>query len=657
MKIKYSITCIALLLMTFLGFAQDTPFYETYSWGENPQYKINYSEEEKLATLKHKVVTEFVFEAQDQLVEYYLEHKMLWLNSDESIESYNKVYIPYGASSEIILNKARVINQDGTVLELDESKILEAMNEETGRKYKYFAFEGIEKGSVIDYYYVTKEDPDYKGSRITLQKSHPQEKVSFDLFAPTNLIFDFKSYNGLPAVMEDTLMKDKLHWYLPELKIKGLEKEETAAYNASKKFLIYKLDKNLASNRVDISSYSSTVKTLYGFYYPEYEKKTQKLIDGYLTKHLKKHEDEQQTIRNLENYLKTNVFNSNTSGKELSDLNSVLANNVANETGLLKLYIALLRTLNIKHELVITSNRQDLKFDANFEARNFLTEFMFYFPKYKTYLSPHELDSRYGFPPAYFTDNYGLFIKEVAIGEFKSGIGKVKYIDAIDAEASSDKMILNVSFDTDDLTKCNVSMEKSMTGYYAMYIQPFMFAIKKEDRKELVEGIVQGINESAVMDEFQLLNDDADLFGVKPFQINVDFNSSAFIEKAGRKYLFKVGELIGPQMQIYNEKERILPVESEFNRSYYRTIYVDIPEGFNVANLDDINIKNAYSENGLEYFSFHSYYEIKGNKLKITADEFYRKNIVRPELYEQYRKVINSAADFNKITLVLQPKP
>ena len=55
-------------------------------------------------------------------------------------------------------------------------------------------------------------------------------------------------------------------------------------------------------------------------------------------------------------------------------------------------------------------------------------------------------------------------------------------------------------------------------------------------------------------------------------------------------------------------------------------------------------------------FSFKSSYQLLGNKLIITADEHYKENKIEVSMYEEYRTVINSAADFNKITLLLEPK-
>ncbi|WP_374958832.1 hypothetical protein [Gilvibacter sp.] len=53
--------------------------------------------------------------------------------------------------------------------------------------------------------------------------------------------------------------------------------------------------------------------------------------------------------------------------------------------------------------------------------------------------------------------------------------------------------------------------------------------------------------------------------------------------------------------------------------------------------------------------SFRSSYELDGNILRIKADEYYRVNIMKKELFEEFRTVINSAADFNKVVLILEP--
>lgn len=654
-KITFAILFF-LVLQTAVG--QEQPFFKTYTWNNNPAYTVDPATTEEILELKSKIVTEFIYDEQGSLVEYFLEHRVVWLNSDHAIERYNKIYLPHSGSTELPVSRARVVKNDGKIFELDKSNIFTAKDEETGKQYKYFAFEGIEKGSFIEYFYVEKRDPSYNGNRLFLQSSIQKEQVEFDFFSPKNLVFAFKTYNGLPPVSLDTLTTNKLHWSLKTGQMDKLEEEELSAFNASRASVVYKLDQNLYNNKKDISSYGGISQNIYSYYYPEYSKKTQKAVDKFIAEVFKKEiPEEDAAIRKLEFFMKNNVYFTNGNGDDLKDLDAVLEKKVANEAGMVKLYVAVLRSLDIDHELVLTCDRQDLKFDREFEASNFLQDFLIYFPKSKKYLSPVERASRYGYPPAYLTDTYGLFIKEVTVGTLTSGLGKIEFIEPVKAENTTDRMLVEVNFSSEDLSNINVHLDRGMSGYYGMFIHPFMHLVKEKDRNELIENFARNLDEAAEVVNKDVLNADPELFGVKPLQFVLDFRSDAFMEKAGNKYIFKIGELIGRQIELYQEKERKLPLENEFQRSYYRTIRVNIPEGYQISNLDDLNIHNTFSKDGQEVLSFHSYYEVKDNVLNITADEHYRVNIVSVDRYEDYRTVINSAADFNKVSLILEPKP
>ena len=646
-----------ILVLCFQGLAvAQNPEYIDYTWTEKPDYKI--SEEvadHDIISIKHAILNEFYFDDESNLLEYNLIHKVIWLNSDEKIEEYNKVYIPTTLNSVIKVNKARVVKLNGEVIELNDSDILKAKDEETGLDYTYFAFEGIEKGSFIEYFYVIEKEPQFKGKRVNIQSTYLKKNVDFDLYAPKNLVFDFKAYNGLPEVEKQDDETEKLHWKLHLNDIIGLEEEDSSAYSSVVGFLIYKLEENLANNRTSISSYSGIINNLYKIYYKELTKKEDSNLKKFAKEAFNKNQDEESQIRALEIYLKSNVFKAKQSGGKFSDLNSIMQSKVASEFGLMKLYVALLRHINVKHEIVITSNRKDLKFDSEFESQNFLTDFLIYFPKYKTYLEPLNYSTRYGYPDAYLTDNYGLFIKEVKVGDYKSSIGKIKYIKSLDADKTVDQMQIDVTFDSDDISKNTILYNRKMSGYYAMFVQPFTNIIKEDDRKELLESFAKDLNEDADVLRTSMKNGEPELFGIKPLEMEVEFNTNAFVEKAGNKYLFKVGELIGKQVELYQDKTRVLVYEQEYKRTFKRVITITIPDGYKISNLNDIVIDNAYSNNGKTLFLFKSSYNLKGNILTVHADEFYEENFISKDIYQEYRKVINSAADFNKVILILEP--
>ncbi|WP_341221705.1 DUF3857 domain-containing protein [Polaribacter atrinae] len=653
MKIKINLL-IALLFTFQMVVSQEIPFFESYDWEVSPNYTVDNEIEEDMIAVKEKTVTEFYFQDED-LVEFYLEHKVLWLNSDDAIEEYNKIYLPFSSDAELRVNKARVITPGGKIINLDKSKILTAEDEETGNTYKYFALEGISKGSFIEYMYVVKRPPNYTGKKFYIQDGYYKDKVEFDLYSPSNLLFKFKSYNNIQNVERDTLSTVKLHYKLHAAKVQKLENEYQAPYNASRGFIVYKMDKNVDNMDEDIISYSNIAQNIYASYYPEYSENTKGLLNDFIKElALPKNADQESIIRKLDFYIKSTVYSQDVYSEDLQDLDLILTTQLANESGVIKLYIAVLRTLNIAHELVITTDRIEMKFDPEFEATNFLTDFLLYFPTSKKYLSPNASGTRYGFPMPYVTDNYGLFLKEGVVGDQKSVTGRIKYIEPVKVDEVLDVMKVTIDFNKENLTENTVHLDRTFSGYYAMNIQPFMHLIQGEDaRNDLVDSFVESMTYEFEVQNRELINDDAELFGVKPLQIKVDFTTQAFVEKAGRKYLFKLGDLIGQQIELYQEKERVLPLEGQFHRGYNRTLTLHIPEGYKITNLDDINIDNSYVKDGKEIFFFKSSYQLEGNTLTVTANEYYKENIIEVAMYKDYRTVINSAADFNKIVLLL----
>jgi hypothetical protein len=643
---------ILILFITCNSIAQTVPFYESYNWEITPSYQIEESDNDMVA-IKDKVVTEFIFE-DENLIEYYLEHKVLWLNSDDRIEEYTKVYLPIANDASQVVINVRMIKKTGEIIVLDKSRILRSEDDETGRDFNYFSIDDVEKGSIIEYYYVIKRLPKFQGAMVDIESDYDKQTVEFDLYAPSNLRFSFKSFNLETTVKKIESFKEKTHWKFLAKDIKAVNKEDKAPYNAAIGFIMYKLHENTANNAI-ITSYNNVAQNLFDFYYSTYSKLEKKLINKF-AKNFKFDDGlrDENKARIIDLFIKENIY---ISENDSENLTNVLKTKTANETGVIKLYIALFEKFDVTHEMVLTSNRLQLKFDKDFEATNFLQEFLFYFPASKKYLSPSKFGTRFGFPPPYFMNNFGLFVTGYDINGKRKAFSEVKFIEGIPASLSSDEMLIEVNFNTKDLTKNTIALERKLNGYYAMNLHPFMNLIQPNRINEVIDQyFVQNSDKNAKVLKREFINEDPSLFGVKPFVVKFDISSDYFVEKKGDKYLFKLGDLIGPQMEMQQEKKRILPLEAEFNRSYYRTIKIHIPEGYQISNLEDIIIKNSYTTKDKELFIFDSYYTLEGNVLTVTADEHYRETFVAPEIFEAYRTVINSAADFNKVTLVLEPK-
>jgi hypothetical protein len=64
----------------------------------------------------------------------------------------------------------------------------------------------------------------------------------------------------------------------------------------------------------------------------------------------------------------------------------------------------------------------------------------------------------------------------------------------------------------------------------------------------------------------------------------------------------------------------------------------------------------AVVQDGKEVIAFKSTYTYENNILKISNVEYYNVMNLPLEQYEAFKNVVNAAADFNKIVLVLEKK-
>jgi hypothetical protein len=84
-----------------------------------------------------------------------------------------------------------------------------------------------------------------------------------------------------------------------------------------------------------------------------------------------------------------------------------------------------------------------------------------------------------------------------------------------------------------------------------------------------------------------------------------------------------------------------------------RVITVVLPAGTKVENLASLKVERSLVRDGKELLRFHSDYTLEGNTLTVTVEEFYKVCQLPLSEFEAYRSVVNAAADFNKVTLVL----
>jgi hypothetical protein len=95
-------------------------------------------------------------------------------------------------------------------------------------------------------------------------------------------------------------------------------------------------------------------------------------------------------------------------------------------------------------------------------------------------------------------------------------------------------------------------------------------------------------------------------------------------------------------------------VEIDYPNEQLRSLRISIPAGYRVANPEAVRSQVQCSQGGKALCAFSSDYKMEGNDLVVSVRESYWQTTYPLSLYPDYRKVVNAAADFSKVVLVLQ---
>lgn len=638
---------VLLLLLPFAALASFTP----YEWeADRGRTKLT-SEEQNLSELviKNHIQYDYVLE-DDNFLMYSTIHRIILVNNNEAIQKHNRIVIPMNNTIDLVEIKARSINKDGKVVRFDKSNIKELKEEESGNAYRIFAVEGIELGSEVEYYFIRKMRSSLF-QRAVMQMDVPIKTGSFMLTCPKHLKFDFKSYFDFPAVKEDEL--EEVNAYTAVMQnVPAMKKESFSFFEANLKRIEFKLAYNTARSHARMYTWDDAAKTFYGIL-SSLEKNDVKAVDRFL-KDLNDNPSASlaSRIKNVERKIKATVqVNAESADPNLDQIASIVKYKVASRQGITKLFFAVFDRLGIECHPVVTCSREGAKFDGAFDTWSYLDDYLFYFPEGEGFLAPYVLETRYPLVPAEFTGQDGLFIETFTVGEMTSGLGAVKAIPAADYRHNVDNLDIDVTF-AEDFSASMVKMKRIFGGYNAQYFSPYYHLMTEAQRLSMIEEMTKQTAPDAKVNKWTAkpLEDGP----VDQFLIDVDFQSAHFLEKAGPRVLFKLGQLIGPQVEMYREDDRVTDIENEFNRGYDRAIRIQLPNGYTIKNPEDLRFDVTYRDKEETPYVFQSEYTLKEGLLTVTIKEYYKQLYAPLARYEDYRKVINAAADFNKITLVLE---
>lgn len=643
-RISAIITCIC-----FSSFCHA----QNITWEAHPVVHTpaaEFSKESAVILLDERVHEYKVDEKKDAYIQVN-NHRLVKVMDDKGVEMFNRIYIPFN-NAEVYNVKARTIKPDGKVVDLPADKILDV--EEDGRRYKKFALEGVEKNSEIEYTYEIKKGLGYFGLEVYHYSDVPFEKATFQLLVPDHLSFSVKGANGF-TVDKEVVENGKRVTRAKATNLPGLDDEKYAETEPYSGNIQYKLSYNVSKDKdVRLFTWSDLAKRVYNNYTTFTDKELKAAGELIKQAGIKESASEEEKIIALEGYIKQNINSDKDAvGEDAGKIEKIVKTKVASEDGVTILFIACFEKMGINYQIVYPSKRDEIALDEEFENYRLADDFIFYFPGTGNYIAPAASAMRYPYIPPYWAATKGLFLKGTTIGSMKTAIASFDSIAIQPYEKSAHNMEVKLTM-TEGMDAMKVHSKQILLGYGASNYRPAFNLLPKDKLEEFTKDVVKSVSKSENITNIKVENTAyTESNSGKPLTIEADMESPELVEKAGNRYLIKMGEVIGPQEQMYQEKPRKLPIIMQYPHMLDRNITFTIPDGYEIKNLADININVTDAR---QTMGFVSSYILKGNELKINVHEFYKVTDYPLDMFEQFRKVINASADFNKVTLIMVKK-
>jgi hypothetical protein len=604
----------------------------------------------KAVVVCEKRGVEYAYNKDNEVERYYFLYRKVYIKNDPGIEENNKIYVAASNLSDILFFKARALSATNEVISEQFRSSLKLDDDKESGSYFKCAVEGLKKNTFVEYFYLTKAYLNFRGTEY-LQTKQQKLRVDYEIISPLNLIFEAKLYNYNAAFKKTSdTTKNVIACTLYNIPEKS--SETYAASDANLVRLEYKFAYNYAEDKTRRYTWESAGIRFYNILHDHLE--PSKAIKKLIKENKISDKPLLDQVYFIEQFVKTNISTDEGSSFEAPD--DILKNKIGSKTNILRLMLTYFRELNIKYEIYMVSNRLDAPLDKSFDTWNSLDAFMLYFPDLDKYLDPSNYALRLGQVVYTAAETNALNIKEIKIGETAKGLSTIKILPSSTYEKSVDLMVADISF-TKDLAGVKLVYNRKISGYMADNVRPYYYYSNNEKRDEFIKNYIRQEDDNITVANIQVNNFDlATCLEDKPFELDYELTNKTILERAGDKMLLKVGDVIGRQAELYQEKKRISDIDINYPHQYKRTIRVTVPKGYKVANLSAATLNFKYTDDkGKDLMDFVSSAVQNNDVITITIDEHYAFTTLSKTRFEDFKKVINAAADFNKVVFVFEP--
>ena len=633
MKKKFLVLKILLIVSYFNTYSQS---YLNIDWDSDKTISFP-SDNDLYGIFNNHYVEYFKSKFTEEVYVYETRHTKTKINRINNPLD-NEIIISKINVSEIVDVRAKIINQD-TIISYGFEEMKKMINsDDSDENYNNYKLPNLDEGDIVEIMYTVKKDFNFNGNKI-IEESYPILLSKFILIE-NNFKSNIKIYNSNNSFVSDIIFDGKKSKQIIFNNLNATANEQYSTPIANK----IKISYQCYENRDDVSQieyWGNLVQNVSELFFPKtVNEKAEEILREIKNGYVKIPWNELKIANAIDEYIKNNFVISDEDDPKLNDIEYILNNKISNDFSIIQVYSSLFKEANIEYEVAISCNRYFLKFDPELFDPNQLREFLIFLPNQEKYISPNRVEYRVSEAPEDLLGNYGIFIDKDLDYYFSE-------ITLFDQDFSQIKKNIEVNISR-NLNKTKINESRLFSGYWAITNRNYIYLSENEKTDFLVDFFtVNGLDNKKVSN-YNIKNFDISHNTYNtPLEITSTISTSDLIEeKEGLTYL-KIGKVIGLQSNLFDEKERINPIEINFPNSYDYNIKVNIPRGYKIVDFSELNKSKEYiSVDGNSTAKFLSKATVNGNVLNINIKEYYKELRYSKKRYQEFREVINAAAKF-----------
>ena len=633
MKKKFLVLKILLIVSYFNTYSQS---YLNIDWDSDKTISFP-SDNDLYGIFNNHYVEYFKSKFTEEVYVYETRHTKTKINRINNPLD-NEIIISKINVSEIVDVRAKIINQD-TIISYGFDEMKKMINsDDSDENYNNYKLPNLDEGDIVEIMYTVKKDFNFNGNKI-IEESYPILLSKFILIE-NNFKSNIKIYNSNNSFVSDIIFDGKKSKQIIFNNLNATANEQYSTPIANK----IKISYQCYENRDDVSQieyWGNLVQNVSELFFPKtVNEKAEEILREIKNGYVKIPWNELKIANAIDEYIKNNFVISDEDDPKLNDIEYILNNKISNDFSIIQVYSSLFKEADIEYEVAISCNRYFLKFDPELFDPNQLREFLIFLPNQEKYISPNRVEYRVSEAPEDLLGNYGIFIDKDLDYYFSE-------ITLFDQDFSQIKKNIEVNISR-NLNKIKINESRLFSGYWAITNRNYIYLSENEKTDFLVDFFtVNGLDNKKVSN-YNIKNFDISHNTYNtPLEITSTISTSDLIEeKEGLTYL-KIGKVIGLQSNLFDEKERINPIEINFPNSYDYNIKVNIPRGYKIVDFSELNKSKEYiSVDGNSTAKFLSKATVNGNVLNINIKEYYKELRYSKKRYQEFREVINAAAKF-----------